>query len=120
MGVAERLASAPCQRADDDGIAYYDCGTYRRSLYHDANKQALLPERERLYRSRSAGCHGGCGTSCATTNGYMTFSYDCGEHDPCGRVHGGSTNPWDGECGDEYWDADDDFLWGWKNSLAWN
>ena len=27
------------------------------------------------------------------------------------QEHGGAFNPWDPECGDEYFDADDDFLW---------
>jgi hypothetical protein len=50
-----------------------------------------------------------------TVNGLNIYTYDCGDHDRCGRVHGGSLNPWDAECGDDYWEADDDFLWGWPN-----
>lgn len=55
---------------------------------------------------------GECGPGC---NGLNIYTYDCGDHDRCGRVHGGSTNPWDSECGDEYFEADDDFIWGWPN-----
>ena len=55
---------------------------------------------------------GECGSGC---DGLNIFTYDCGDHDRCGRVHGGSANPWDAECGDEYWEADDDFLWGYPN-----
>lgn len=43
-------------------------------------------------------------------NGIDTATQDCGDHDQCGRIHGGSANPWDAECGDEYFEADDDFL----------
>ncbi len=39
---------------------------------------------------------GRCGPGCTALN---TWTYDCGDHDRCGRVHGGSTNPWDSECG---------------------
>jgi hypothetical protein len=39
------------------------------------------------------------------------------DHDQCGREHGGSTDPNDGSCGDEYWEADDDFLWS-RNDLC--
>jgi hypothetical protein len=55
----------------------------------------------------SSGSLGECGSG---ITGIGTYTYDCGDHDRCGRVHGGSWLPWDGNCGDEYWDADDDFL----------
>lgn len=111
-GSAERKAALiPCDQGDEDGIAYWSCSTIGRTLTHDANAHCLT--REVLTSGpRSSGCLGECGPSCAGLN---IYTYDCGDHDRCGRVHGGSTNPWDAECGDEYWEADDDFLWGWPN-----
>lgn len=99
-------AYAACQRADDDGITYMSCATVNRSLCHDAGAHCFLCE-VLLSGPGSAGCMGECGPGC---NGIDTYTYDCGDHDRCGRVHGGATNPYDSECGDEYFDADDDFL----------
>jgi hypothetical protein len=114
---SEELCAAPasstamllgCQVDDDDGILYMDCTTTTtRLLYHDAESHCFLSEFV-TSGPGSSGCLGECGPGC---NGIDTYTYDCGEHDRCGRVHGGSNNPWDGNCGDEFWDADDDVLW---------
>jgi hypothetical protein len=105
-------ALAACQQSNEDGILYFgSCSTINRWLMHDAANHCMVGE------SISAGpastsCMGECGPGC---QGLNIYTYDCGDHDRCGRVHGGSTNPWDSECGDEYFEADDDFLWGWPN-----
>jgi len=110
---AERIAAvAACQQSNEDGILYFgDCSTYGRWLCHDADSHCFLCETISAGPSSSE-CMGECGSGC---NGLNIYTYDCGDHDRCGRVHGGSTNPWDAECGDEYFEADDDFLWGWPN-----
>lgn len=106
-------APRACQVSDDDGIAYMSCATMTRTLWHDAGGHCFMSER--IWSGPDSGdCLGRCGPGCGFWGGGI-YSYDCGEHDQCGRVHGGSTNPWDSECGDEYWDADDDFIWGWPN-----
>jgi hypothetical protein len=107
MGGSAIAAAAACQRADDDGILYMTCSRLNRGLFHDAAGHCFESESV-MSGPGSSGSLGECGTGIV---GIGTYTYDCGEHDRCGRVHGGSTNPWDSECGDEYWDADDDFLW---------
>lgn len=108
MGAAFATTASGCQVADDDGIAYMNCTTANRTLYHDSSSHCFLSES--VYSGPySSDCLGGCGAGCST---FMTYSWDCGEHDRCGRMHGGSTNPWDSNCGDEYFDADDDVLYG--------
>lgn len=106
-------APGACQQDDEDGIAYMSCATTSRTLWHDADSHCF--QSERIWSGPdSDDCLGRCGPGCGLWGGGV-YSYDCGEHDRCGRVHGGSVNPWDSECGDEYWEADDDFLWGWPN-----
>lgn len=105
---AERQqALAACQSSNEDGILYMSCSRANRAIFHDAAGHCLLYESVSSGPG-SAGCLGECGPDC---NGIDTYTYDCGDHDRCGRVHGGSLNPWDSECGDEYFEADDDFLW---------
>lgn len=112
-GSVERSdAVIQCQQSNEDGILYFgNCSTANRTICHDADGHCFLCE---LVSSGpgSSECLGECGPGC---NGLNIFTYDCGDHDQCGRVHGGSLNPWDAECGDEYFEADDDFIWGWPN-----
>lgn len=105
-GDASTLAVAACQQSDEDGIYYMACTRANRTLQHDADGHCFLGESINSGPGSSE-CMGECGPGC---NGINAYTYDCGDHDRCGRAHGGSTNPWDGECGDEYWEADDDFL----------
>lgn len=97
---------AACQESNEDGIWYTGCNV-NEWVIHDADSHCILGEV--IYVGpASYDCMGKCGGGCFIITGY---TYDCADHDRCGRAHGGSTNPWDSECGDEYWEADDDFLW---------
>jgi hypothetical protein len=97
---------AACQQSNEDGILYTGCNT-TAWVVHDAAGHCFLGES--IYVGpASSDCMGKCGGGCFIITG---FTYDCADHDRCGRAHGGSTNPNDSECGDEYWEADDDFLW---------
>lgn len=104
---AERGAAlAACQESNEDGILYTGCNE-NAWVVHDADSHCFLGET--IYVGpASYDCMGKCGGGCFIITGY---TYDCADHDRCGRAHGGSTDPWDSECGDEYWEADDDFLW---------
>ncbi len=61
-------------------------------------------------------CIGRCGSGCGSTFTIASaWTKDCLDHDRCGRVNGGgsaSSNPFDRECGDEYFEASDDYLFG--------
>lgn len=104
---ARQRAVAACQQSDEEGIFYMACVRANRPLNHDSAGHCFIQESINSGPG-SAECMGECGPGC---NGIDTFTYDCGDHDRCGRVHGGSLNPWDSECGDEYFEADDDTLW---------
>lgn len=96
-----------CQRSDEDGIQYWSCAERNRWVSHDAYKRCY----GLIYLNAGKGSSGSLGECGPGGNGIDTFTQDCGDHDVCGRIHGGSYNPWDAECGDEYFEADDDFLW---------
>jgi hypothetical protein len=113
---ADAIAAAPCQQSNEDGINYYaSCDVRGRWTCHDARSRCFGCQSVRTGKSSSVDCLGRCGAGCGVRGGRGTYSYDCGDHDECGRIHGGSTNPRDADCGDEYWEADDDFLWGRNN-----
>lgn len=94
------------QGSNEDGILYLRCNANALAV-HDANGHCL--QYETIFAGpNSSDCMGKCGGGCGF--GTAGYTYDCLDHDRCGRKHGGSFNPWDAECGDEYWEADDDFL----------
>jgi len=99
-----------CQVADDNGIRYFNCNRSPQVECHDAGHCFTCASRAAGRNSND--CAGECGPGC---NGLNIYTWDCLDHDYCCRIHGGCWNPWDGECGDEWWDADDDFIWGWPN-----
>ncbi|WP_159397372.1 hypothetical protein [Sorangium cellulosum] len=94
------------QAANEDGILYLRCNVASIAV-HDASGHCT--QFESIFAGpNSDDCYGKCGSGCGF--GTAGYTYDCLDHDRCGRAHGGSANPWDDECGDEYWEADDDFL----------
>lgn len=101
---------ALCQVADDNGIRYFDCGLSPQVECHDADHCFTCASR--AAGRNSDDCAGECGGGC---NGLDVYTWDCLDHDYCCRIHGGCLNPWDAECGDEWWEADDDFIWGSPN-----
>ncbi|MDQ3035173.1 MAG: hypothetical protein M3Y87_22395 [Myxococcota bacterium] len=96
------------QGRDEDGVWYLYCNRHSTAT-HDSRGHCKTWES--VYGGpRSSNCHGKCGPGC-TWGLTWGYTYDCHDHDRCGRVHGGAADPWDSECGDEYWEADDDYLW---------
>lgn len=104
-----QAALSACQVNNDNGVIYFPCTKMLRYLNHDSNGHCFLAENV-WTGPGSSNCMGECGPGC---NGLNFYTQDCGDHDRFGRVHGGSLNPLDGECDDEYRDADDDFFLGW-------
>lgn len=110
------VTPAACQVSDDDGIAYMSCSTTTRTLWHDARSHCFTSGS--IYSGPdSTDCLGRCGSGCGPWGGGI-YTYDCGEHDYCVRVHpegGNPSNPSHNDCGDEWWNADDDLIWGFPN-----
>lgn len=96
-------------KGNDDGITCIRKNTYVTAEYDNSNGREYN-DRKLVNGER---CLGRCGSGCP---GVFTlasaWTKDCLDHDQCGRVLGGSTNPFDRNCGDEYAQAADDFLFG--------
>jgi hypothetical protein len=62
----------------------------------------------------SHSCNGLCGPSCTRLTAFEMWTLDCLEHDECCKAIGDNTTCFTplGECGDEYVDAETDFLRG--------
>ncbi len=96
-------------KSRNEGITCIRRNTFVTAEYDDASG--------RNYRDRKLvngdRCLGRCGSGCP---GIFTiasaWTKDCLDHDQCGRVLGGSTNPVDRNCGDEFREAADDYLFG--------
>lgn len=103
-GSLTKAQAAACQQSDEDGIYYMSCSTLIRGLTHDANHCFIV---EGISSGPgSSGCVGECGPGC---NGIDTYTYDCGDHDRCGRAHNDSYGT-GGPCGDEWNEAQNDFF----------
>ncbi|AXT54334.1 hypothetical protein J8L88_14815 [Aquimarina sp. MMG015] len=96
-------------KGNDDGITCIRKNTYVTAVYDD-NEGQIYRDRELVNGDR---CLGRCGSGCPGVFSIASaWTKDCLDHDQCGRVLGGSTNPFDRNCGDEYAQAADDFLFG--------
>ena len=102
-----------CQYGNEDGIwRLPGCvGVHYAWAEHDATNHCLRAEYTE-YGTGTAGCNGRCGATC--NSDWNLYTYDCLEHDDCSVDHGGAYNPWDASCGDEYWEAADDW-WAWQD-----
>ncbi|WP_444946435.1 hypothetical protein ACJJIP_06400 [Microbulbifer sp. VTAC004] len=102
---------------DEDGILYMTCTYQLKQSSHDAcdlhNFQSFTSH---LGCNIEKNCPGRCGEKCGSDNsGKGTYSQDCADHDYCCSQHGGCTWATGSICSDEYWEADDDYLWGNQN-----
>ncbi|SEL44322.1 hypothetical protein SAMN04487910_2470 [Aquimarina amphilecti] len=96
-------------KGNDDGITCIRKNTYVTAVYDD-NVGQTYRDRKLVNGDR---CLGRCGSGCPGVFSIASaWTKDCLDHDQCGRVLGGSTNPFDRNCGDEYSQAADDFLFG--------
>jgi hypothetical protein len=112
-------AGASCQAADNDGIAYLDGGCALQlhdDICHDALGACFACEVLPNGCSVAQGCPGRCGAGCGLFGGRGSYTRDCAEHDRCCTLHGQCANPLSFDCGDEFWEAADDVLWGWLAS----
>jgi hypothetical protein len=94
----------------NDGISCLERGsTYLVSF--DFASTAVV---DRPIAADSRSCNGLCGPSCTELTPWRMWTLDCLEHDSCCNAIGDSTTCWTplGECGDEYVDAEADFLRG--------
>ena len=104
-----------CQESNEDGVWYTACSGSAVEC-HDANGHCFQCTWTTI--GKAVNCKGRCGGGCCIPDGLGVYTYDCLDHDSCCAEHGGCFNPWDGECGDEYGEADDDFWLG-RDNCGW-
>lgn len=107
-------------RSDNDGVTPLPnpCSVVSDSpVWHDAKRHGFCLESLPAGCDGSADCLGRCGASCGS-GGKGRYYLDCAEHDRCCRVHDGCSNPFHSGCGDEFWEAADDFFFGSTNCAA--
>lgn len=117
--VAELEVNQACQQNGEDGIKYLTSSTkvsksttWSRYAEHDCQSHCFGGK----YVTAGPGaykCKGECGPGCY---GSGVYSYDCLDHDQCCREGYNCANPSDASCGDEFWEADDDF---WNGRILW-
>lgn len=96
-------------KSRDEGITCIRKNTFVNAEYDNAAGRNFSDR----VRVNSSNCLGRCGAGCSEFFSLgSAWTKDCLDHDRCGRVLGGSTNPLDRNCGDEYEEAADDFLFG--------
>ncbi len=99
-----------CEDQDDGDNTYIDCPPHVGEVCYDACPiHGFLCEDANLGCDQTNECLGRCGAGCSS-DGSGAYRQDCADHDACCRRHGDCLNPLDAECGDEYFEAADDFL----------
>lgn len=114
-----QVGAEACQVDGEDGVRYLagGCSWLYYNSYHDADNHCNGNYPTYAGCSQSGSCLGRCGGGCGG-GGDGSYTTDCKDHDQCCRTHGGCTNPWAADCGDEYWDADDDYFQAGTNCSA--
>lgn len=93
----------------DEGITCIRKNTFVTAEYDNAAGTSINEN----VQVNSDDCLGRCGSGCGSWFSLASaWTKDCLDHDQCGRQLGGSTNPFDSNCSDEYSDAADDYLFG--------
>ncbi|HUQ06795.1 MAG TPA: hypothetical protein VM261_30035 [Kofleriaceae bacterium] len=113
VDIASTVASRFQDRADADG-----CGGDGSTCLpgtngwdyavYDPGNDGTCVWRWAQYGENEANCSGRCGAGC---NHWFDddYTWDCFDHDRCVDHYGGSTGSGNSNCGDEFWDASDDY-----------
>jgi hypothetical protein len=115
-GPSQALATPAAPKGDvdkslgNDGVACVDRGSIHAVSFDDANGTWLDQE----VSVDAEDCNGKCGPGCASLTPWAMWTLDCLEHDRCCGANDVGALCWTplGQCGDEYVDAELDFLRG--------
>jgi hypothetical protein len=104
-------ASAPIDKSlGNDGVSCVDRGGTHAVSFDDETGTAL----DLAVTADAGDCNGKCGPGCASLTPWAMWTLDCLEHDSCCAANDVGALCWTplGQCGDEYVDAELDFLRG--------
>jgi hypothetical protein len=113
VDMAATVASRFEDRADADGCGgdgstcLWGTNGWDYAVYDPGNDGTCV-WRWAQYGEDQANCSGRCGAGC---NHWFDddYTWDCFDHDRCVEHYGGSTMSGNANCGDEFWDAADDY-----------
>ncbi|MGH1339479.1 MAG: hypothetical protein ACRBFS_25400 [Aureispira sp.] len=97
----------------DDGITCIKKNNNYTLRFTDRNNRVITTTRRAGYDGGGTyGCMGRCGANCGRWWIPSAWTLDCFEHDQCSldyNASGGASHP---DCGDEYLESADDYIWG--------
>ena len=97
----------------DDGIVCIEKNNYYTLHYTDKDNNTITTRKKTGYDGGgSYGCMGRCGANCGSWWAASAWTRDCFEHDQCSLDYSASGGASDDHCGDEYWHASDDYIFG--------
>lgn len=101
------------QRLGNEGISCIKKGTYVNAEYDKGRTGTRYSDRVKVgSKARSGyGCMGRCGADCGW-GAPSAWTKDCMDHDQCSNVFNASGGSGDSNCGDEFNEAADDWLFG--------
>ena len=106
-----RLAPAEVDKSlGNDGVTCVERGSAYAVSFDDTSGVTL----DEPITADAEECNGRCGPGCTALTPWAMWTLDCLEHDTCCDATGDGATCWTplGECGDEYVDAETDFLRG--------
>ena len=97
----------------NDGVTCIKKGRSYRLSYTDRNNRTIRKTRKANYNGGgSYDCMGRCGASCGRWWVPSAWTLDCFEHDQCSLDYSASGGGGAPTCGDEWWNASDDWVFG--------
>lgn len=97
----------------NDGVTCIKRGSSYTLSYTDRNNRVIRKSRTAGYNGGgSYSCMGRCGAACGSWWAASAWTLDCFEHDQCSLDYGASGGGNDPNCGDEWWEASDDWIYG--------
>lgn len=97
----------------NDGITCIQRNSTYTLRYTNRNNQVISKRRRAGYNGGGTyGCMGRCGANCGRSWIPSAWTLDCFEHDQCSLDNNASGGGSDPNCGNEYWEASDDYIFG--------
>lgn len=111
--LVEAASSTATQRLGNEGITCIRKGTYVTAEYDQGTNGTRYSERIKVGSEAKPGwgCMGRCGADCGW-GAPSAWTKDCMDHDQCGNRFNSSGGTSDSNCGDEFNEAADDWLFG--------
>ena len=107
--VAPKVAKADADGCGGDGATCFPGTNGWDYAVYDPGSDGTCQWTWENYGENAPNCQGRCGDGC---NHWFDddYTWDCLDHDICVKRYGGSELSGNSNCGDEFWDASDDYV----------